>query len=122
MTDGVQIHPKISVEVFKRLEDVKSQQGHTRGDIVEAALRQYLWPKSEATKVEEALNVMVQILGKLAHDIDTLLDQRQGNPMPDDADKSAGEPLPVATYEQMYGPITKPEASPPTRRRWPWKG
>jgi hypothetical protein len=124
-----QIQPRISTEMYQRLSIECEVKQCTSGEVVEAALREYLLPPTEEGKLDGILRRLTDIETVLARIVTALelLGAEQSNPVTADDTIS---PLPIATHEQMYGPISParpPEAptratEPPPRKRWPWRG
>lgn len=127
-----QIQPRIAADVYERLTHACQQQQCTIGDVVEAALRQYLWPEREETKldaltmqlssfsqnVELELGTIQQILSHMAG---------MNTSLPEKPPLELEAPIKIATYAEMYGDELKPTPTPPPpplrpvvkhRRRW----
>jgi hypothetical protein len=106
MMDKVQINPLITNETRETLRRACQERGLAQGDIVELALRAFLTSDECETAdrlgprlrtIEEALTVLLGL-------VQVLLDRQNGEA------KAPTPAAPIATYEQMYGPI--PEAPP----------
>jgi hypothetical protein len=115
------------------LEHLKTEASVTNlsvSQLVEAHLRDYYLVGSTARldRLEATLNdfraSVLPVVAKVAKYLQEL-EGEDASPT-----KGDGQPPKIATYEEMYGPITRATPSepppapvdPPPRRRWPWQG
>jgi TolA-binding protein len=114
--EAEQTNRSVSEVVATTIEDAWQSQ-----ETALAALKQQM--TELANKVELEFATIQQMLSKLIE-----LQEAQ-NAMQPQRHTEETEPRPkIATYEEMYGPITRtpppepvrPPVTPPPRRRWPW--
>jgi hypothetical protein len=130
MADKVQITPLIAPETRELLRAACQERRCSQGDIVEHALLAFLQPLDQT----ESLRHMAYQQEQLAQAQRTMQDMLErlmaalgALPTPEPPPALA-EPLPIATYEQMYGPLEgpipavettpAPSAYPSRLRRW----
>ena len=116
MTDKVQITPMVTTEMRDLLRRTCQEKGCSQGDLVEQGLMALLCPSAEGaifTLMLEQLEQLTDrqrhmhaILERLLSAFDALTPvETPGTPPP-----APGDTPPIATYEQMYGPIEAPVA------------
>ena len=126
MAEKVQITPMVTPDTRDLLRRTCQEKGCSQGDMVEQALLSFLTPtgdKGKMEKVLEKLTTLEEGLGALI----AVLQASVTPPTPPVPDAK----VPIATYEQMYGPIDaaappgaetpppQPTPTPPSRlRRW----
>lgn len=121
MADRQSINPRISTETRHLLQQACQERGCSQGDLVEAALVAFLTPPE--SDVGQGL-----VLQKLA-DMDKVLTGMTGllQAVVEHLAQQDAAPPPVASYEQMYGPITEapaveePTAAAPAERQSRWR-
>jgi hypothetical protein len=136
-TTRVKKHITLSVDVAEDLEAAAREAKVSLSEVIEARVR--AGDQSEAhaqsvleARVEQLALDMADLRAKvlpLVATVSGLLRQMEGE-LPGKLDAEPDAPPPrIATYEEMYGPITRAEpapppapAEPPPRRRWPWGG
>jgi predicted transcriptional regulator len=119
----------LAPDLLERLETEASLTNRSVSQVLEAHLRDYYLDGSAARldRLEATLNDfragVLPVVAKVAK----YLQELEGEaPSP----QEDGQPPKIATYEEMYGPITRtpppepprPPVTPPLRRRWPWQG
>jgi hypothetical protein len=106
MSERQQINPVVTVATKDLLRQAAQERKCSQGELVESALLAFLLPSDQATPepllferllaIEEILGQMLGLLHKMIH----LQEAQVRKP----------DPPPIATYDQMYGPIE--EAAP----------
>jgi Ribbon-helix-helix protein, copG family len=126
--------PSISVtlpaDLIQRLE-ADAQLGNVSiSQVIEAYCREHYQGAvvQHLEHLESSLNELKASVLPVVAKVANYLQELEGEvPV---AAKGDGQPPKIATYEEMYGPITRavppdpPQApvEPPPRRRWPWQG
>jgi hypothetical protein len=105
MAERQQINPMITTPTRDLLRQACQDRKCSQGDLVEAALLAFLTPTEpqaqEAVILKRLLDIE-EVLGQVVGVLKQLLAlQEELRPKP--------APPPIATYEQMYGPITAEE-------------
>jgi hypothetical protein len=138
MADKVQITPMVTPGTRDLLRRTCQEKGCSQGDMVEHALLAWLSPSDEGdmgqrlTAIEEHLTTLGPVLQKLTileEGLGALITLLQASVTPEPL--APESKVPIATYEQMYGPIEaaapavqeapKPTPQPPRPsllRRW----
>src|SRR5712691_6095281 len=98
MTEKVQINPLITAETREALRRTCQERGLAQGDIVELALLAFLAPPGEEGKLDRVLEKLTTIETAFVALCDALTPQEEEKPQKPPV-------APIATYEQMYGPI-----------------
>jgi predicted transcriptional regulator len=120
----------LAPDLLERLETEASLTNRSVSQLVEAHLRDYYLDSAAARldRLEATLNDfragVLPVVAKVAKYLQEL--EGEGS----SRTKGEAQPPKIATYEEMYGPITPaappdpPPApvTPPPRRRWPWQG
>jgi hypothetical protein len=107
MAERAQINPIVSTATRDLLRQASQERKVSQGDLVEQALLAFLRPGETASTeplVFARLLMIEEVLGQmmgLLHALVALAEAQVKKP----------EPPPIATYEQMYGPLDAPPAS-----------
>jgi len=135
MADKVQITPLIAPETRELLRAACQERRCSQGDIVEHALLAFLQPLDQTESLKHMAyqqEQLVQTQRDMQDMLERLLAALQALPAPEEPQEPEAPP-PLATYEQLYGPIAEaapaadatpapqpsPPSPPPSRlRRW----
>jgi hypothetical protein len=123
--DKVQLNVQIAKDTRELLRKVCEERGAVQGDVVNAALQQWLAPAEEAddprTTVQRLMALEAGVV-EVRQAIEALIVVLQPAPTPQASPQAKPK---VATYEDMYGPIehgpafyVAPPAPPTPPRRW----
>jgi hypothetical protein len=124
----VKRHISLNADVVEDLEADARRTRATLSEVIEARCRMSQQATGQAQAFLDArLEQLVEDLADLRAKVTKIMDIL--GPLAADQLPEAEEPRPrIATYEEMYGPITRtpppelvqPPVTPPPRRRWPW--
>jgi hypothetical protein len=124
MADRQSINPRISTGTRHLLQQACQERGCSQGDLVEAALVAFLTPTEGGTSQELVLQKLVEmdkVLAGMTGLLQAVVEHL--------AEHGPAPAPPVATYEQMYGPIVatpdvgepaEPQPSAAPRSGWRW--
>jgi hypothetical protein len=97
MADKHQMSVMLTVETREALRRACEERKCSRSELIEAAVVAFLTPQGHAPSLEVVVRHQEEVRELLAKIIELL-----------EAERHAGEHPPIATYEQMYGPIPEP--------------
>jgi len=103
MANKVQMTPMVTQETRDLVRRTCQEKGCSQGDLVENALLAFLGPTRDEGKIDTMLEKLTTIETTLVALCEALTPHEEAHP-------PTPPPPPIATYEQMYGPI---EAAPP---------
>jgi hypothetical protein len=115
MADKVQLTPMVTPETRDLVRRLCQERGCSQGDLVEQALQVFLTPARDEGKDESAIEAILHKVGTIETVLSIVLEIHpmveamhavfQAIPIPEAHTPVPAQPVPVATYEQLYGPI-----------------
>jgi hypothetical protein len=101
MAERQQINPLVTVATRDLLRQAAQERKCSQGELVESALLAFLLPSDQATQeplLFERMLAIEEILGQMLGLLHKIITVQEAQIRPPD-------PPPIATYEQMYGPL-----------------
>src|SRR6266436_101883 len=116
MADKVQLTPMVSTATRDLVRRLCQERGCSQGDLVEQALQVFLTPPQVEGKDERTIATMLHKLSSIEtvrspvqeiHAMVTTMHAvfQAAIPLQEAPPPAPAKPVPIATYEQLYGPI-----------------